>query len=51
MQKRSTMQNQHGIVKIICLEECKKLSRYQTKYLVRTFIFIISTWPVDHVVH
>ena len=42
---KSTWQNQN------CLEECNKLCKYQTRYLVRTFIFIISTWCVYHAIH
>ena len=42
---KSTWKNQN------CLDECKKLGKYQTRYLIRTFIFIISTWCVHHAVH
>ena len=38
------MQNQHGKIKINRLEEYKKLGEYETRYLIRTFIFITSTW-------
>ena len=44
------MQNQHGKIKINGLEECNKLGKYQTRYLVKTF-FIISTWCVSHAIH
>ena len=49
--KWSTMQNQHGKIKTNCIEECKKLAKYQTKYFTKTFIFIISTWFVYHAVY
>ena len=44
--RHSSPSLQHGKIKINCLEECKKLGKYQTIYLVKTFIFIISTWWV-----
>ena len=40
-QKLSTIQYEQGKIRSNCCEECEKLIRYQTKYLVRTFIFII----------
>ena len=45
------MQNQHGKTKTNCIEECKNLTKYQTRYFVKTFIFIIYTWCVYHAVH
>ena len=47
----STLQNQHGKIKINCLKKCMKLGTYQTQYLVKTFISIISTWCIYHAVH
>ena len=47
----STIKNQHGKIRIYCLEECNKLHKYQTRFSVRTFIFIISTWGVYHAIH
>ena len=44
--RHSSPSLQHGKIKINCLEEWKKLGKYQTIYLVKTFIFIISTWWV-----
>ena len=45
------MQNQHGKIKANYLEGCKKLAKYQTRYFVKTFNFIISTWCIFHAVH
>ena len=45
------MQNQHDKIRINCLEECNKSRKYQARYLVRVFVFIISTWCVYHAIH
>ena len=49
--KWSTIKNQHGKIRIYFLEECNKLHKYQTRFSVKTFIFIISTWGVYHAIH
>ena len=45
------MQNQHDKMKTNCIEEGKKLAKYQTRYFAKTFISIISTWCIYHAVH
>ena len=49
--KWSTIKNQHGKIRIYFLEECNKLHKYQTRFSVKTFIFIISTWGVYHAIY
>ena len=41
----------NGKIKTNCLEECKELAKYQTRYFIKTFIFIISACCFYHAVH
>ena len=45
------MQDHYGKIKINCREECKKLNMYQTKYLTKTFTFIIIMSCFYYAVH